>query len=171
MLLECTKKLADVLKIKLADTPLPREPFYEWHANVFILDRRKGVIMMNNQTRYCVVLYGLKMEHFKKFGHVALAAIEQTFLAEGFSGDVIARYIQNCGQIVFTKTHDRSIISQMNDMLLFTSCWIENYLPASDICIVDLCKKLGEVPVGSLKYTLPINCLREAMDGKDRKQV
>lgn len=171
MFLECTKKLADVLRIKLPDiTPLRREPLYEWHANLFTFDRRKGVIMMNNQTRYCIVLYGLKAEHFKKFEHLVLSGIEQAFLAEGFSVDDVTQYVSRCGDVVFTKTHDRSVISQMNDMLYLTSHWIGDYLPTSEICMVDLNKKLGEVPVGSLKYAYPIDCLREAMNDQSESK-
>ena len=113
MLIECTKKLADAMKIKLGDiTPIKREPFYEWHANLFWFDRRKGVILMNNQTRYCIVLYGVKAEHFKKLGSIMLSAIEETFMAEGFPVVRVKRYIENCGDVVYTKTHDRSILSQ-----------------------------------------------------------
>ena len=167
MFLECTKKLADALKIKLFDvTPLRREPFYEWHANLFVFNRRKGMIMMNNQTRYCVILYGLKAEHFKDLRRIALSAIEQIFLAEGFSKETVGQYINHCGDVVFTKTHDKSVLSQMNDMLYLTSCWIEDYLPAADVCMVDLSMKLGGVPVGSLKYTFPIDHLREAMNSE-----
>ena len=167
MFFQCTKKLADTLKIKLFDvTPLRREPFYEWHANLFVFNRRKGIIMMNNQSRYCIVLYGLKAEQFKKIRPIALAAIEQIFLAEGFSKEGVAHYINHCGDVVVTKTHDRSVLSQMNDMLYLTSSWIEEYLPASDVCLVDLSMKLGGVPVGSLKYTYPIDHLRAAMNNE-----
>ena len=104
MLIECTKKLADAMKIKLVNiTPVEREPFYEWHANLFLFDRRKGIILMNNQTRYCIVLYGLKAEHFKKLKSIVLSAIEETFLAEGFPADRVKSYIEHCGDIVYTK--------------------------------------------------------------------
>ncbi|SMD15320.1 DUF6933 domain-containing protein [Sporomusa malonica] len=164
MLLACTKKLSEVLKIKLPDiTPHSREPLCEWHANLFVFDRRKGVVMMNNQTRYCVVLYGLKAEHFKIFGNITLSCIKQTLLAEGFQKEIIEKYIDYCSEVVFTKTYDRSVMSQMNDMIYLTSHWIEEYLPTSEICMVDLNKKLGVVPVGSLKYTYPIDNLRKAL--------
>lgn len=167
MFLACTKKLADALKIRLADiTPLRREPLYEWHANLFVFDRRKGVIMMNNQTRYCVVLYGLKAENFKRFHSIALSGIEQTFLAEGFPQETIAQYIAHCGEVVFTKTNDRSVIAQMNDMLYLTSHFIVDYLPTSEICMVSLSKRLGEMPLRSLRYAYPIDCLREAIQGE-----
>lgn len=153
--------------VRLPDiTPLRREPFYEWHANLLAFDRRKGIIMMNNQIRYCVVLYGLKAEHFKKLGHITLSAVVQTFLAEGFSEDAVKRYINHCGEVVFTKTHDRIVIPQMNDMLYLTSHGIASFLPISEIRMLDLNKKLGEVPVGSLKYAYPIDGLRRALNSE-----
>ncbi|MBP2652282.1 MAG: hypothetical protein H6Q74_3107 [Firmicutes bacterium] len=59
MLIECTKKLADVMKIKLPNniTPIRRAPFYEWFATLFLFDKRKNVMLINNQTRYTIVLY------------------------------------------------------------------------------------------------------------------
>ena len=164
MFLECTEKLADALKIRLFNiTPLRREPFYEWHANLFVFNRRKGIIMMNNQTKYCVVLYGLKAEHFKNIRHIALSGIEQVFLGEGFSKEAVVHYITQCGDVIFAKTHDRSVLSQMNDMLYMASCWIEDDLPVSGVYMVNLSMKLGGVPVGSLKHKFPIDHLRDAM--------
>lgn len=53
MIIECTKKLADVMKIKLnAYEEGKSKSFFQWHANLFMFDRRKGVILMNNKTRY-----------------------------------------------------------------------------------------------------------------------
>ncbi len=43
MLIECTKKLADAMKISLSDIkPIERKPFYEWHANFFCLIEKKA---------------------------------------------------------------------------------------------------------------------------------
>lgn len=107
----------------------------------------------------------------EEFNHIALAAIERTFLAEGFSEKAVAQYIKNCQDVVFTKTHDRSIISQMNDMLLIASHWIEDYLPSKEICIVDLSKRLGEVPVRSLKYAYPIDLLSQIINDIDNNEA
>lgn len=55
MLIECTKKLADAMKIKMCDiTPIKREPFYEWHANLFLFDRRKGGALQK-AGEYCFI--------------------------------------------------------------------------------------------------------------------
>ncbi|HWI54423.1 MAG TPA: hypothetical protein VNT57_01915 [Desulfobacteria bacterium] len=165
MLMELTKKLADTMNIKLPDiTPLKREPFYEWHANLFLFDRRKGVILMNNRTRYCIVLFGLKAEHFRKFSSIVLTAIEETFLAEGFPEELVRRYMEKCGNVVYTKTHDRSILSQINDMHVHLSWKIEEYLPNSGLNVMELNRWLGRILLGSQGYSRPIEKLTEEMN-------
>ena len=111
MLISCTKKLADALKINVSEVvPIQREPLYEWHANLFIYRHQTGVIMMNNQTRYSVVLYGLEPEHLQMMNKLQLFAIEMTFYAEGFSEYVIARYIRRSGEVSFVKSNNCSIL-------------------------------------------------------------
>lgn len=164
MFIECTKKLYDTMKIKPnAIVPMKREPFYEWHANLFMFDRRKGVIIMNNKTRYCIVLYGLKAQHFKKFDSIVLTAIKETFLAEGFLENKIDTYIANCGEVIYTKTHDRSILSQINDFHISISWVIEDYLPSDNINLVELNRWTGDLMCGSLGYAHPIDLLKKEM--------
>lgn len=160
MLIECTKKLADTMKLKLEGVRIDiHEPFYEWHVNLFMFDRRKAVILMNNATRYCIILYGLKAEHFKQFGSIVLSAIEETFIAEGFVKDNVRRYIEHGGGIVYTKTHDRSIISQMNEFLIHITCEIENHLPSEKLNLVKLNMWAGELMCSSLGGVYPIRLL------------
>lgn len=165
MLIECTKKLADAMKIQLeAVDSIAHEPFFEWHANIFMFDRRKAVIIMNNAARYCIVLYGLKAEHFKKLESIALSAIEETFLAEGFSSSKVKRYIEKCGSVKYTKTHDRSIISQMNEFLIHITWEIENHLPSERLNLVELNKWTGEIISLQLEEVYPIQALKKEMD-------
>lgn len=165
MIIECTKKLADAMKINVSPYDATNaDSFYEWHANLFIFDRRKGVLLMNNKTRYCIVLYGVKMEHFKRFDKVVLDAIRETFLAEGFSESIVSKYIDNCGSIGFTKTHDRRVLGQMKDFDISISWEIEEHLPSENINLVELNKWIGSTQMcGSLDYAHPTDLLREAM--------
>ena len=165
MFIECTKKLADALKIKTNDIkPIKREPFYEWHANLFMFDRRKGVILMNNQTRYCIVLYGLRAEHFKKIDRIVLDAIHETFLAEGFSENQVDTYIAKCGEVSYTKTHDRSILSQINEFHISISWEIEEHIPSDHLNLIELNRWVGrELMCGTLGYAHPIDLLKKEM--------
>lgn len=140
------------------------DPFYEWHANLFTFDRRKGVLLMNNNTRYCIVLYGVKMEHFKRFDKVVFDAIRETFLAEGFGEDIVDKYISNCGNVDYTKTHDRSVLGQMKEFDIDISWQIEHYLPSDNINLVELNKWVGSTLMcGSLDYVHPVELLRKNM--------
>lgn len=169
MIIECTKKLADVMKIKLPNFALiEREPFYEWHANIFLFNRRKGVILMNNQTRYCIVLYGLKGEHFKNFNSIVLAAIEETFAAEGIAADKIKGYIKHCKEMVYTKTHNRSILGQINEFHLAISWEIEYHLPNNNVNMVELNKWVNNTQMcGAMGYCHPIDLLKKEIERID----
>ena len=162
MLISCTKKLADAFKIKVFEVvPLRRDPLYEWHANLFVYQRRKGVIVMNNLTRYSVVMYGLKAEHFKKFDELVLSAIEQTFRAEGFSDEVISNYVRTCSRVIYAKSSDRSILGQINDVLYMMQYHMEDYLPTDTVFMIELSKKMSRTPMGKhIEYTYPIDMLQ-----------
>ena len=164
MLLSCTKKLADALKIKVFEVvPIRRNPLFEWHANLFVYQRRKGVIVMNNLTRYCVVLYGLKAEHFKKIDELVLSAIEQTFRAEGFSDEVISDYMRTSSQVVYAKSSDRSILGQLVDVQYHLEWRLDERAPIDSIFMVDISKELNRIPLGTQKYHYAIDLLQEKL--------
>ena len=166
MLIECTKKLSEAMKIKLLPYDETKAaPFYEWHANLFYLFRRKGVLLMNNKTRYCIVLYGLKMEHFTKFDTIVLDAIKWTFLTEGIAREAVDAYIEDCGEVQYTKTHDRRVLGQMKEFDISISWEIEKHLPSSDINLVSLNHWIGHrLMCGSFNYANPIDLLRNEFE-------
>ena len=63
ILIQCTKALLD--KLGINKNELISQEGYEkfpdslmaWHANLVNIDRRKAIILMNNETRYSVVIY------------------------------------------------------------------------------------------------------------------
>lgn len=169
MIIECTKKIADAMKINLKPYDATNaDSFYEWHANLFMFDRRKGVLLMNNKTRYCIVLYGVKMEHFKRFDKVVLDSIRETFLAEGFPENIVDKYITKCGDVDYTKTHDRRVLGQMKDFDISISWQIEEYLPSEDINFIELNKWVNNTLMcGSLNYAHPTDLIREELEFMD----
>ena len=166
MLIECTKKLADAMKINVTPYDATHaDSFYEWHANVFTFDRRKCVVLMNNKTRYSIVFYGMKMKEFKEFDVIALKAIKDTFLAEGFSEAVVDRYLERCGDVQYSKTHDRSIIGQLNDAIISISWKLEDFLPTEQVHMMDLSMWAGEnLLCGPIGYAAPIDLLKKEFD-------
>lgn len=118
--IQCTKKLINELKISISkDDFLPIAPLYSWHSHLFLCNRKKCVMVMNNLTRFNFIVTGLKRADFAKYDQIVTSAIAENLFAEGASKDIVAKYMQHCSQAIYRTTSERSIISQMNEMIMF----------------------------------------------------
>ncbi|MEH7123005.1 plasmid pRiA4b ORF-3 family protein [Bacillus sp. JJ1773] len=113
MLIQCTKKLLDQLDIK-SDIQVKEEPLFSWHAHLITLNRRKTIVLVNDQNRYVVVLHGLKAKDFKNLDKVLLQGIRETFMEEGIKDEVIEKFLFQSKEISYTKTKDRTSVARMN---------------------------------------------------------
>ncbi len=121
MLIQCTKALLDKIGIKKSELNSPEgyEQFPDsltaWHANFVNIDRRKAIILMNNETRYPVVIYRPKPKDFTRIKELIREAIGTALHMEGVRNDVIANYLDNAGEIEFSKTASRSLVAKLNN--------------------------------------------------------
>jgi hypothetical protein len=161
---QCTQKLSEKLNVPIENIDFNEiNPLYSWHANLFVFNRKNGVILMNNQTYYNIVLFGLKKEQFNQFGRIAIDAIRDNFAAEGFASQVIERYLTNAETLLYTKTHDRSILGQMNDLIFMTQCFLEDCRSDEQIDIIALNKQNNRTPMIKRKHSRAINALKESL--------
>lgn len=122
--LECTKKLRDELKRDIPkNQDTTPDPFYSWHSHLFFLNRKKCVIVMNSLTRYNFIMLGLKKEDFKAYDERVIAGIRENLLADGAPLEQVDAYMKACDQITWSPTSDRSIVSQMNEMIRSIEYW------------------------------------------------
>ena len=56
MIINCTKKLCDELKINPQKVEIV-DPLFSWHANIIRVNRKKTVVLVNDSNRYTIVLY------------------------------------------------------------------------------------------------------------------
>lgn len=64
MFIQCTKKLLAQMRYEPEHIDEPEQPLFSWHANLLTINRRKAVVLMNDASRYVIVLYGLKARDF-----------------------------------------------------------------------------------------------------------
>lgn len=115
--IQCTKKLLTELKIEPDKKIISIcDPIFSWHSHIFLLKRKKCVIVMNNKTRFNFIICGLKKADFLNFNSVITAGIKENLLAEGIDASVTDRYLQQCDNIIYTASSDRSILSQISEM-------------------------------------------------------
>lgn len=121
MLIQCTKSLLDQLGIKNSELH-PSEgheqfpnSFMAWHANFVTIDRKKAIVLMNNETRYSVVIYRPSKKDFSKINELIREAIIMALRMEGVRKEVIEAYMEIAGEITFSKTASRSMVAKMNN--------------------------------------------------------
>src|SRR5690554_5176630 len=123
MLIQCTKALLDKIGIKGSELApsdgyeqFPNS-FFAWHANFVTIDRRKAIVLMNNETRYPIVIYRPITKDFSKIKELIHEAISEALRIEGVRSEVIEDYLKKAGDISFSKTANRSMVAKMNNTI------------------------------------------------------
>jgi hypothetical protein len=121
MLIQCTKSLLDQLGIKNSELYPPEgheqfpNSFMAWHANFVSIDRKKAIVLINNETRYSIVIYRPSKKDSSKINELIREAIITALRMEGVRKEVIEAYIEKAGDITFSKTASRSMVAKMNN--------------------------------------------------------
>ncbi|MCM3690927.1 plasmid pRiA4b ORF-3 family protein [Neobacillus niacini] len=121
MLIQCTKSLLDQLGIKNSELYSPEgheqfpNSFMAWHANLVSIDRKKAIVLMNNETRYSIVIYRPSKKDFSKINECIREAIITAFRMEGVRKEVIEAYLEKAGEMKFSKTASRSMLGKLNN--------------------------------------------------------
>jgi hypothetical protein len=160
--ISCTKKLFELSNFIEEQNSDQIDEFHKWHANVFRMAKKNNIIFMNNKTRYCFILFGIKKDHFKNFTNLFVNALSENLKYEGYPGDLIRKCIENIDQINFTKTYHRSVLGSMNDMVKMTEFMVEDYLPLQEMNIKPLNKELNHSPIVKLN-NFPDLMMKEAL--------
>lgn len=164
MLIQCTKKLLDELKIKPEENT-GEDPLFSWHGNLITLNRRKTLVLVNDKNRYVIVLYGLKAKDFKNLHEHIIKAIKETFKEEYVKDSIIEDYINSSKNIVYSKTKDRSSVARMNKSCDAAYYYVES-LDTKSFYQPVFSKKLSRYLVGNGKeYITPSKELFEDLQG------
>lgn len=114
MQLGCTKKLQDFLKKKAELAQKDIDPFYTWSASLVTVCRRKAIIAVNDATHCGFVLLGIKASNLKQIDTLILDGIRQMLLCENIAPALVEKYLEDCGEVQYTKTKSRSDVARLN---------------------------------------------------------
>src|SRR5690625_1391719 len=91
------------------------ESFMAWHANIITIDRKKAIVLMNNETRFPVVIYRPVKKDFSNIKTLIREAIAEALRIEGVRADVIDTYLEKAGDMTFSKTANRGLVARLNN--------------------------------------------------------
>jgi hypothetical protein len=119
MLLQCTKKLLDKLGIESLSVNNDTKDINSWHANLVNLNGEEGVVFVNDETKYSVVLLNLTTFDLRDIEELFFEGLKNLLRQECIDESLIEKFIQGSSEICYSKTKDRSHISTMNEVVRF----------------------------------------------------
>lgn len=131
MIIQCTKKALAMLNIDDSSLVSPEgfdqypESLFAWHANIDTINRRKVLVLMNNETRFPIVINRLLKKDLSNFEKLIHDAIRTALQMEGVTETVIDKYLALSKSLSFSKTANRSMISKLNNMVYEVELWSE----------------------------------------------
>lgn len=112
--IQCTSKLLKEFNIKPKEYTIEDE-LYKWHANLFLVDDIKCVVLINDLSYYGFIIYDIGDD----FTGAVKEAIRKNLLAQYASKAQVDEYLDN--EIVFGKTSDRKAIGKINALVKYAS--------------------------------------------------
>jgi hypothetical protein len=152
MIFRLSQKLAKKLKITALETLPPNsDPFADWSANLFTVDRAQYVILTNTASLYSVVMFGRGITNQVRFSDGARDSIREHLIADGREF-VYRQFIASTSDTIgFSSALNRSVTGSMND-LVHNAKWSIGHHAMSPL---DAGVQLNEMPMSALGYRNP----------------
>ena len=122
MIIRLSQKLCTKLKAgKLEEMPLDKNPYADWSANLFVVDRTQYIILSNTASLYSCVMYGKEISNGSRFIQRALDSIREFMEADGHAKIYQKHIAPSTGTVSFAKALNRQVIGSMNELIIAAS--------------------------------------------------
>ena len=167
--LRCTGKVQKELGIKANDLAEVRESdsiLGNWYVNVILIDRRKTLLFMNEDTLLSFVLFGLKKSNSHNIPEIFLKGLDQLLTLEGFDIGDIDRVLRGYESYEFTKTVDKKVIGNMVDLADLYKHFILAGGAFKHCDLGMIIHKINRTPQRNLDWSYSIDVARNIVCGK-----
>ncbi len=121
--LRITKKAQKKLGVYKSDEEIRIDRFDTWHVNNFNDSRRTGLIFMNDLTRFCVIIFGLRKSDGENLLEIFKNQLRINLIRIGVDELKTRRYISEIDSYVVDDTNNRSVIGSITDCLKMLPSW------------------------------------------------
>jgi len=113
VIIHCTKKLAAKLKNVSPEKLEDNNPLGDWHANLYVIDRRQCVMFCHDKTRFVLFKPGWKESDFANMDFWFNDLFANTMLKLGYEPAVIDKALSYVDELSFDTVCDRSVQSSL----------------------------------------------------------
>ena len=169
--LKCTKKVLkelglnpdDLSKVRSPDTPLGN-----WYVNLFLINRRKAFLFMNERTLFSFVLIGVRKTFFPKLLELFFNGLEKVLTLEGFDRSEIDDVLAGYKSLEFTKTDSRILLGNVVDLVNLYKAFITSEGGLDNCDYAGIVSKINRTPQRNLGWLYSIDIVRELLRGNMR---
>ena len=168
--LRCTGKVQKQLSIKPSELSNIKEPdstLGNWYLNITTIDRRKTFIFMNESTLLSFILYGVKKSHSATIHEMFIRALNQLLLFEGFDFEIINLVNDEYHEIEYTKTHSRSLLGNLNDLVENYKYHIYEGGGFQHCDLTSIIRDINRMPQRNIGWEFSINVARELLTSQN----
>jgi len=157
MIFRLTHKLAKKISIaRLKFLPLNRNPYIDWTAHLFTVERVQYIIVTNMASLYSLVMYGRGITDDNEFIQNTLSYMAE-FMADNGCEFLFRRLIApHTARVSFSKATDRRVIGSINDLIVQA----KYYLTERQMSPFDASLHVNETPMSYLGYNIPKEAFR-----------
>ena len=122
MILRLSQKLCTKIKAGALPTmPLDENPFADWSAHLFIVDRTQYILLTNTKSLYSTVMIGQGITNDSRFIERALRSIRE-FMEQDGQAAIYDRCIASATESVqFAKALSRAVTGSMNELVMLST--------------------------------------------------
>jgi hypothetical protein len=152
MIFRLTQKLTKKIGITTsAAIPLDQNPYTDWCANLFIVERIQYIILTNTASLYSMIMRGRGVSNDKKFIQESLTCMKELMTTDG-NASIFEHFIEpSTDDASFCKMTDRRVIGSINDLVFLTKF----HLTHSNKLLNDVSHVINYSPMSFLKYGCP----------------
>lgn len=167
MIINPTKKSLPIFNklIKTADVTKAKQfsianPLFSWHANYFLVNRKKVVLLVNDLTYAAVVLYDISAKNKSNLDQYIVAGMREAFLSVGVKNERIDAYLELAGTIEIGAGFDRHVTGAVTNMITLSSGG--RLIDPRKMIQSDLMKYLMRIPFRQKEYTFATKAVLKA---------
>jgi len=160
MTIQSTQKLQDFLGINTSEFPSEEEHFNSWHGNIFMIGRKKCLLVTHNESLYSIFLYGITKKDMKTLPQTLKKQLTELLRRDEFTLSQIVKMSEDMDSIIYTKISDRSVIGNMTDMIHM----LKYYNMTEDE--LSLSARINSTPYARGKFYFPKDILKRLLEEK-----
>ncbi|MFK4300217.1 MULTISPECIES: DUF6933 domain-containing protein [unclassified Paenibacillus] len=134
-------------------------PLNSWHANLFLLNRKKNIVFMHDASRLSVTLFGIKKAQYKNLPTLFVQALKELMLSEGFDEQIVEAYTQEGEQMLPATTNNRSVVGTLNEII-----FVMKELDMEHGIDLEKNQWNNRIVFKSIQYQYPIDAFKEALE-------